>query len=201
MLPQNDRESPLRLVAGLGNPGPKYAETRHNLGFRVCEKLSAALGAEFHREKFEALAAEARTPRGKVILLEPQTFMNLSGVAVASAVRFYRLDLQQVLVVCDDFNLDLGLLRFRRGGSHGGHNGLKDVIEKLGDEAFPRLRLGTGPLAGRDAVAFCLSRFEPGERECVTEMVDRAAEAVRVWLESGIDGAMNRYNAKVSDNP
>lgn len=184
----------MRLVVGLGNPGREYAQTRHNLGFRVCDRLAATLGTPLAREKFDSLVAEAAIAGDKVMLLEPQTFMNLSGQAVAAAVRFYRLDLAALLVVCDDFNLALGQLRFRRGGSDGGHNGLASVIECLDTEAFARLRLGVGPLDDRDPVTFCLGRFEPAELARADTMVQAAAEAVVTWLESGIDEAMNRFN-------
>lgn len=191
---------PMRLIVGLGNPGRKYAGTRHNLGYRVCESLAADLGGTFDREKFQSRAAEVAGPDGTVLLLMPQTYMNLSGHAVSAAARFYRLELSDVLVVSDDFNLPVGQIRLRRGGSHGGHNGLRHVIEALGTDMFPRLRLGTGPLEGRDPVAFCLTTFAPEEREPVERMVRTAADAARAWLESGIDEAMNRFNATETTN-
>jgi len=191
---------PNRLVVGLGNPGRKYAATRHNLGFRVCDELLRRHGGGGgEREKFSSLATDLELPGGvSALLLKPQTYMNLSGQAVQKAVGFYGLDLSDVLVVCDDFNLDLGRLRLRPSGSHGGHNGLRDIIARLGTDAFPRLRLGIGPLGGEDPVAFCLQPFAAGERDEVERMVQSAAEAVSVWLEGGIDEAMNRFNAKGS---
>ena len=188
----------MRLIVGLGNPGQRYAQTRHNVGFRVCEKLCARLATSWSGEKFSSRLAEARPSQGKVTLLEPQTFMNLSGQAVSAAVGFYRLDLAEVLVICDDFNLPLGQLRLRTGGSHGGHNGLRSIIELLGTEEFPRLRLGVGPVEEMDAVDFCLAKFRPGEEGQVEEMATRAADAAQVWLEAGIGEAMNRFNTKVT---
>ncbi len=188
----------MRLIVGLGNPGKGYATTRHNLGFRVCEQVCERLSASWSGEKFSSRVAEVRGPQGRVLLLEPQTFMNLSGQAVSTAVGFYRLDLVEMLVICDDFNLPLGQLRLRTGGSHGGHNGLRSVIEHLGTEEFPRMRLGVGPVAGKDTVDFCLAKFRPGEEAAVAEMVARAADAAQVWLESGIEEAMNRFNSKAT---
>jgi PTH1 family peptidyl-tRNA hydrolase len=185
----------MHLVVGLGNPGRKYEATRHNLGYRVCDRLAEAFGASFDRDRFESLVAEAGVGGDKVLLVKPITFMNLSGRAVSAAAGFYKLPTERLLVVCDDFNLPLGQLRLRREGSHGGHNGLRDVIARLGTDAFPRLRMGIGPLAGRDPVPFCLAPFPPAEREAAEEMVQRAADAVRTALDSGLDEAMNRFNA------
>jgi PTH1 family peptidyl-tRNA hydrolase len=191
----------MRLVVGLGNPDRKYAGTRHNLGFRVCDRLAERHAAGFDREKFSSQVAEFESAAEKVVLLKPQTYMNLSGQAVGAALGFYQLELSDVLLVCDDFNLDLGRLRLRREGSHGGHNGLRDVIARLGTDQFPRLRLGVGPLAGSDPVAFCLTKFAESERDVVEEMIASAAEAVSVWLEKGVEEAMNRFNAKGSPDP
>jgi PTH1 family peptidyl-tRNA hydrolase len=190
----------MRLIVGLGNPGKRYAETRHNLGFRVCDQLCERLATSWSGEKFSSRIAEARPTQGRVTLLEPQTFMNLSGQAVSAAVGFYRLELSEVLVICDDFNLPLGQLRLRTGGSHGGHNGLRSIVESLGAEEFPRLRLGVGPVAGMDTVDFCLAKFPPGEEAEVEEMVTRAADAAGVWLEAGIGEAMNRFNSKATQD-
>lgn len=192
----------MRLVVGLGNPGRQYEATRHNLGFRVAESLrgrlaptSSGLAGASTRERFASRLTEAAGPGGKLLLLEPLTFMNLSGRAVAETIGFYKLDLQDMLVVCDDFNLPFGRLRFRRDGSHGGHNGLRNIIECLADEEFGRLRLGIGPLGGEDPVSFCLRKFRPAEAEEVEQMILTAVEGVTVWLEKGIDEAMNRFNA------
>lgn len=186
----------MRLVVGLGNPGRQYDGTRHNLGFEVADRLAERLAAEFDRERFSARVAEASVGREKLLLAKPLTFMNLSGRTVVEATRFHKLPLEDVLVVCDDFNLDLGRLRLRTAGSHGGHNGLRDVIARLGTDGFPRLRLGIGPLAGRDPVGFCLSKFAPAERDEVAAMIDSATDAAEAWLRDGSEEAMNRFNRK-----
>ncbi len=185
----------MHLVVGLGNPGKQYDQTRHNLGFRVCGELRERLPSGTLRERFSSRVTETSGPGGKVLLIEPQTYMNLSGRAVAEAVGFYKVPMQDVLVVCDDFNLPLGRLRLRRDGSHGGHNGLRNVIECLGDDAFARLRIGIGPLDGRDPVSFCLGTFRPEEQGEVERMIRAAADAVLYWLEAGLDAAMNRFNS------
>ena len=185
----------MKLVVGLGNPGSKYEQTRHNLGYKVCDVLAAELNADRPVDKFSGRVSQCRVGLEKVLLLWPETFMNLSGRSVAEAVKFYQLPLSDVLVVSDDFNLLLGQVRLRSGGSHGGHNGIRNVLECLSGDGFARLRMGIGPLGGRDAVSFCLNGFPPEERRTAEEMIDRAARAARVWIESGIEAAMNQYNA------
>ncbi|NLX58839.1 MAG: aminoacyl-tRNA hydrolase [Phycisphaerae bacterium] len=184
----------MHVVVGLGNPGKQYDQTRHNLGFRVCGELRERLPGGTSRERFSSRVTETGGPGGKVLLIEPQTYMNLSGRAVAEAIGFYKVPLPDVLVVCDDFNLALGRLRLRRDGSHGGHNGLRNVIECLGDDEFARLRMGIGPLEGRDPVGFCLGTFRQEELDEVDRMIRTAADAVLCWLDAGLDAAMNRFN-------
>jgi PTH1 family peptidyl-tRNA hydrolase len=185
----------MRVVVGLGNPGRQYEGTRHNLGFRVCDELRERLPGSSCRERFSSRVTEATGPGGKVLLIEPLTYMNLSGRAIAEATGFYKVPAQDLLVVCDDFNLPLGRLRLRRGGSHGGHNGLRSVIECLGEDEFARLRMGIGPLEGRDPVEFCLGVFRAGEQDEVERMLGAAADAVLCWLDAGLEAAMNRFNA------
>lgn len=185
----------MKLVVGLGNPGSRYAGTRHNLGYLLCDLLARQFGAEKASKKFAGSVAQCTVGTEKVLLLWPETYMNLSGRSVAEAVRFYRLPLSDVLVASDDFNLVLGQVRLRSGGSHGGHNGIRNIIERLGDDGFHRLRMGIGPLAGRDAVSFCLNSFPTAERPSVEEMLERAARAAGTWIERGIDAAMNQFNA------
>jgi peptidyl-tRNA hydrolase, PTH1 family len=185
----------MKLIVGLGNPGKKYEETRHNVGYRVLDRLAARFGDGQTRNKFEGRVMEAAIGGQRALLLWPETFMNLSGESVGPAMEFYKLDLADLLVVCDDFNLPLGRLRFRREGSAGGQNGLADVIRRLGKESFPRLRLGVGPVPERwDAVDFVLGRFEAAERDAADEVLARAAEAVECWVAEGIEVGMNRYN-------
>jgi PTH1 family peptidyl-tRNA hydrolase len=188
----------MKIVVGLGNPGPKYVGTRHNVGFDVVDYLAAGPGCSAFREKFEAFAAELKEGDETVLLLKPLTFMNLSGRAVRAAVDFYKLGPEQVLVVCDDFNLPLGKLRVRAKGSHGGQNGLRNIQEQLGTDAYARLRIGVGE-PGHDAVDHVLSKFKAGERKTAEEAVATAAQAVLAWVRQGTEAAMNRFNG--SEDP
>jgi PTH1 family peptidyl-tRNA hydrolase len=183
------------LIVGLGNPGPRYRNTRHNVGFMALDRLAEELGGSFDREKFQGLVAEARHADAKVLLLKPLTFMNNSGQAVAQAARNAVDGPEQVLVVTDDVNLDLGRLRLRRGGSAGGHNGLKSIIAHLGGD-FPRLRIGVGSNEpGASLTPHVLGSFRPEEGPVVQDAIHRAVEAARTFVTEGIDGAMNRFNA------
>src|SRR5262245_46799282 len=183
----------MKLVVGLGNPGPKYAGTRHNVGFDVVDYLAAGPSCSAFREKFEAFVAELKEGDETILLMKPLTFMNLSGRAVRAALDFYKLSVDQVLVVCDDFNLPLGKLRVRAKGSHGGQNGLRSVQEQLGTDAYARLRIGVGE-PGHDAVDHVLSKFKPGERKAVEDAVATAHHAGVVWVRKGTEAAMNRFN-------
>src|SRR3954464_6603659 len=157
----------LKLVVGLGNPGSKYEGTRHNIGFEVVDRLAAGgSGATFAR-KFDGLLAETEIDFRRVLLLKPETFMNLSGRSVAQALRFYKLDLADLLVICDDLNLPLGKLRIRGGGSDGGQKGLRDITAQLGSESYARLRIGIGERGPVDAADFVLSRFRGADRPAV----------------------------------
>ncbi len=182
-------------VLGLGNPGDEYRATRHNVGFRVLEHLAAGLGEEFSRKRFRSMVAEVRLGSEKVILCEPQTYMNKSGAAARAVLDFYKLEPAGVLVVCDDFHLELGRVRVRRGGSSGGHNGLESVAGQFGTQEFPRLRLGIGE-APHGSVDYVLGRFRAGEEEVISETIRRSADAVRCWAEEGIEACMNRFNAR-----
>jgi peptidyl-tRNA hydrolase, PTH1 family len=183
----------MKVIVGLGNPGPKYAGTRHNVGFEVVDYLAAGPGCSPFREKFEAFVAELKEGDETVLLVKPLTFMNLSGRAVRAVLDFYKLPVEQLLVVCDDFNLPLGKLRIRTKGSHGGQNGLRSIQEQLGTDVYARLRIGVGE-PGHDAVDHVLSKFKPGERKAVEEAVATAAQAALVWLRQGAETAMNRFN-------
>src|SRR5947208_272371 len=170
-----------KLVVGLGNPGSKYEGTRHNIGFEVVDRLAAGgAGAAFSR-KFEGLLAEAAIEFHRVLLLKPQTFMNLSGRSVAQALRFYKLEPADLLVVCDDLNLPLGKLRIRGGGSDGGQKGLRDITAHLGSEDYARLRIGIGDRGPIDAADFVLSRFRSTERPVIDDALILASQAVAVW--------------------
>jgi PTH1 family peptidyl-tRNA hydrolase len=195
----------MKLVVGLGNPGPEYRDTRHNVGFRVVDELADRWGsATAWREAFDALVAKAMRGGEVVWLVKPLTFMNLSGRAVAGLAGFYKVDPVDLLVVTDDAALPIGKLRARRGGSDGGHNGLKSVAEALGTQAFARLRVGVGRgdilapdgavIARPDMADHVLSRFRPEERETMTAAVGRAADAAETFVAEGIERVMNVHN-------
>jgi PTH1 family peptidyl-tRNA hydrolase len=184
----------IRLVVGRGNPGPEYAETRHNLGFKVIEALELALGIEVRQRKFNARLGAGQHRGKKVILMKPWTFMNRSGQPVAAAVGFYKLDLGDLMVVVDDMALEIGSIRVRASGSAGGHNGLADIIEKLGTDAFARCRVGIGARPSPDAVEHVLGRPESDEKPVLNGAILRARDAVLCWLEFGVDKTMNEFN-------
>jgi PTH1 family peptidyl-tRNA hydrolase len=186
----------MKIVVGLGNPGPKYDRTRHNVGYRVIEELSQRLAAGKPRMRFDATLAEGNLGGEKVLLASPRTYMNESGRSVRQLVDFFGLQLSDLLVVCDDFNLELARLRMRASGSAGGQKGLADIIRKLATEEFPRLRIGIGRPPGQmDAADFVLSKFKRSEQATIEDAVVRAAEGVELWVRSGIGPAMNRINA------
>jgi PTH1 family peptidyl-tRNA hydrolase len=184
----------MKIVVGLGNPGSRYAGTRHNVGFQVIDRLAEGPQTGPFQERFHAEVAEWRDGPDRVLLVKPLTFMNLSGRCVRAVADYHQVPWEDVLVVCDDFNLPLGQLRLRSKGTHGGHNGLRDVQNHLGTTAYPRLRIGVGAPDAADAVDHVLSRFRAGERAAIDEAVGRAAEAAAVWVRSGIGQAMNQYN-------
>ena len=183
-----------KLVVGLGNPGSKYEATRHNIGFDLVDRLaSGGSGARFSK-KFEGLLAESEIDFRRILLLKPETFMNLSGRSVVPALRFYKLEPADLLVVCDDLNLPLGKIRIRKGGSDGGQKGLRDITAQLGTEDYARLRVGIGERGSIDAADFVLSRFKLAERPIIDDALIIASQAVAVWVAQGIDPAMNRFN-------
>ena len=184
----------MKVVVGLGNPGGRYVGTRHNVGFAVLDLLAQGPGAGRFQGRFQAQVAELVEGPHKVLLVKPETFMNLSGRSVRQVVDFYQVPLEDVLVVCDDINLPLGKLRVRARGTHGGHNGLRNIQEHLGTTEYARLRIGVD--APRDeAVDHVLGRFRPGERPVIEDAVAKAAQAVLVWAHQGIDACMNRFNS------
>lgn len=192
----------MKLIAGLGNPGSKYVGTRHNVGFEVLAELAGRFDAGRPKAKFNAELAEIRIGSEKVVLLSPLTYMNRSGQSIGAAMDFYRCKLADLLVICDDLNLDLARLRFRPGGSAGGQNGLKDIIQRLGTQDFNRLRIGVGrPPAGRDAADFVLGKFTTDEQPTIQAGCHRAAVAVETWVCEGLSAAMNVFNAAVPSDP
>lgn len=185
----------MKLVVGLGNIGKKYEATRHNVGFCVAAELARRHGSGTPRARFEGEVVEAAWNQQKLLLLCPHTYMNRSGLSVLAAKDFYKLELSDLVVVCDDFSLPLAKIRVRTKGSSGGQKGLEDVIRRLGSEEFPRLRIGIGPTPpGWDSADYVLSRFTAEERVDVDRAVARAADAVEVWVRDGIDACMNQYN-------
>ena len=189
------------LVIGLGNPGREYAQTRHNAGFLLVDALAARLGVRFRRLQFKALTTDTRYGEAKIILAKPQTYMNLSGQAVGSLMRFYKIPPERLLVAYDDLDLPLGTVRLRPKGGHGGHKGMRSIIERLGTQEFPRLRLGIGRPPGRmDAADYVLQPFAPAELEAMSIAFDRGVEGIFRWLDEGLDAAMNFVNvAKTND--
>lgn len=186
----------LKLIVGLGNPGPKYALTRHNAGFIVLDTLAARWGVHDWSKRYEARYALDRTRR--VVLIEPQSYMNLSGRPVQAFATFYKVPPPRILVVVDDLDLPLGTLRMRAEGSSGGHNGLKSLIDTFGP-GFPRLRIGIGRGHSPDAIDRVLSEFTESEQAELAAVVDRALAGIEAWLTQGVMQAMNVTNAKGLD--
>lgn len=187
-------ETGRKVVVGLGNPGRQYDGTRHNVGFAVVDLLARSPSAGRFQSRFQSQVAELNEEGRRLLLVKPETFMNLSGRAVRQVLDFYHLSPASVLVVCDDMALPLGKLRFRANGSHGGHNGLRDIQNHLGSPEYPRLRIGVGGPAHDDAVDHVLGRFRPVERPVIDDAITLAAQAVVVWADRGIEECMNRYN-------
>lgn len=186
----------MKLIVGLGNPGNKYQETRHNVGFEVVARLARQYGTGAGRAKFQGEILEASVRGQRVLLLTPLTYMNESGASVLAARDFYKIEIADLLIVCDDFNLPLGKLRMRSKGSAGGQKGLEDIVRRLGTDEIPRLRIGIGtPPEGRDVPGYVLSRFAKGEQPIMRETLDRAATAATDWVASGMAAAMNEHNA------
>jgi len=184
-----------RLIVGIGNPGPEYAKTRHNVGFRVLDALAKRLKVSKQEARFRGIYAVAQVEDLRVGLLKPLTYVNLSGQSVGEAVKQLNLQPEQILVVLDDAQLPLGKLRMRPKGSSGGHKGLQSIIDALQTEEIPRLRVGIGsPPEGVDMVTFVLSPFEDDEEPIIGEAVERAADAAIVWATEGINAAMQKFN-------
>ena len=184
------------LVVGLGNPGPKYEWTRHNMGFLVIDELAEREKIPVQRLKYKALTNTAVLGGQSVLLMKPTTYMNLSGEAVGEAARFYKIPPERVLVISDDVALPQGKLRVRRSGSAGGHNGLKNIISHLGSDQFPRIKVGVGgkPHPDHDMADWVLGKFTGQDRKVMEEAISRAADAVTLFLEQGPDQAMAKFN-------
>jgi PTH1 family peptidyl-tRNA hydrolase len=185
----------VKIIAGLGNPGDQYRRTRHNVGFDVIDELARRRGLVFEMAPANALQARWRREAEIVGLVKPLTLMNLSGEAIGSLSRYYKVAVVDLLVVCDDVNLPLGRLRVRPGGSDGGHNGLKSIAQHLGTIEYARLRIGVGRGdVRRDLADHVLARFEPDERAGMQEAIARAADAAEMWISDGLARVMNTFN-------
>ena len=184
------------IVVFLGNPGPKYRDTRHNAGFMAANAMEKKLGVSINKLRFKALTAQAALGGEKVLLLKPQTYMNLSGESVSPAAAFYKVPPEHIIVVSDEVSLPIGKLRIRKSGSAGGHNGLKNIIAMLGTDAFPRIRMGVGapPHADYDMADWVLSSFKNQDADDMRSLAVRVCDAVECYITEGPDRAMNKFN-------
>lgn len=186
------------IICCLGNPGREYENTRHNVGFVTADVLSARTGIPVKRIRFKALTGAGEIAGHKVLIMKPNTYMNLSGTALQEAAAFYKVPAERCLVVSDDVTLDPGRLRLRRNGSAGGHNGLKSIINMLGTQDFPRVKIGVGkkPHPDYDLADWVLGKFTPDDRKRIAQAAEKACDAIECVLSKGMEQAMNRYNAK-----
>lgn len=188
---------PEYLIVGLGNPGDKYKNTRHNAGFLALDQIAEENHIGVSRLKFKSLTGDGTVGGKRCLLMKPQTFMNNSGEAVSEAVRFYKIPMEHVLVIYDDISLEPGKMRIRRKGSHGGHNGIRDIIELTGTEEFPRIKIGVGkkPRPDYDLAAWVLSQFTETDKKALTGVFHQSAAAAALIAGGKIDEAMNCYNS------
>lgn len=186
----------MKIIVGLGNPGDEYEATRHNVGFRVVDRLSSRFGGNFKKARFKSVESSIDIDGSKLVLVKPSTYMNLSGEAVSGAIRFYKRKADSLLVIHDDLDLPLGRLKFSHASSAGGHHGVESIIEHLGTQHFSRLRFGIGkPMRSGQTVDYVLSSFKEEESKILEEAIDQAAEAVLYFIKNGIQAAMNYYNS------
>lgn len=190
----------MKLIVGLGNPGREYERNRHNIGFLVVERLCERLRTSLTSDKFDGRMGQVDVKGERVYLIEPQTFMNLSGRSAAAAARFYKVEPADVLVIHDELDMPFGRLQLKNGGGSGGHNGLKSCTESFGTEAYGRLRFGIdkpqGPNAKDRVSGHVLSDFRGEEEKALPDLIDRAAEGAELWIALGMQAAMNRFNRK-----
>ena len=184
------------LIVGLGNPGTQYENTRHNVGFEVADELAGRARVPLQKLKYRALTNTVEIGGEKVLLMKPVTYMNLSGEAVRPAADFYKIPPEHIIVISDDTALDVGKLRIRKSGSAGGHNGLKSIIQHLGTDQFPRIRVGVGkkPHPDYDLADWVLGKFQGEDRKAIAAAVERCADAVECYIKEGPDRAMNKFN-------
>lgn len=187
----------MKLIVGLGNPGMQYAATRHNVGFEVIDSLAETYNISVVKNKYKALIGDGNIGGEKVILMKPQTYMNLSGEAVRACMEFHKITSEDLIVIYDDISLDVGQLRIRKSGSAGGHNGIKNIIAQIGTQEFPRVRFGVGEKpAGWDLANYVLGRFPEEEMKVVGPKIGDAVKAIDMMIRDGIEKAMNNYNKK-----
>lgn len=183
------------VVVGLGNPGSKYKETRHNVGFSVIDILADRYNTKVNKIKFKSLYAETKIGGEKVLLVKPQTYMNLSGETVLEISRFFKVPIEDIIIVLDDIDIDFGTVRVRQKGSAGSHNGMKSIIALLKDDKLPRVKIGVGrPESGRDLADFVLGKFSKDEVIKISEALVKAADAVECFVKEDINSSMNKYN-------
>lgn len=190
------KDADIWLIAGLGNPGLQYEKTRHNAGFMAADKIAEKYGVQFTKRKFDSVYGEFTLGKTKVLLLKPQTYMNNSGSAISAAAKFYKIPTDRIIIMFDDISLDVGKLRMRRKGSHGGHNGIKDIIELMGTDEIMRIKIGVGERTNRDydLKDWVLGKIPAEALPEFEKALDRAADAAAEIIQNGIDSAMNKYN-------
>lgn len=186
------------IIAGLGNPGSKYENTRHNMGFKAIDAMASEFGIDVNRAKFKGLIGEGRIGSEKVILLKPQTYMNLSGQSVREIMNFYKIPEENLIVIYDDFDLPIGLIRVRKSGGPGTHNGMKSVVQELGSRKFPRVRVGIGSSDG-STIQFVIGKVGKDEQQILNEAAEAAASAAADIIRIGIENAMNIHNTRKSE--
>lgn len=188
--------SDIRVIIGLGNPGKEYADTRHNVGFKTVDLLAKKLAVELNQKKFSSIFGQTEFEGKKLILLKPQDYMNRSGQAVSAIKGFYKVEDSDLMVVTDDMAIEPGVIRVRAQGSAGGHNGLKDIIQQLGSDQFPRLRIGIGKSDLPDSRDYVLGKIPPQHNQLLQDAMENASQALICWLRENIDSVMNRFNVK-----
>lgn len=186
------------IIAGLGNPGSKYENTRHNMGFKAIDAMASEFGIDVNRAKFKGLIGEGRIGSEKVILLKPQTYMNLSGQSVREIMNFYKIQEENLIVIYDDFDLPIGSIRVRKSGGPGTHNGMKSVVQELGSRKFPRVRVGIGSSDG-STIQFVIGKVGKAEQQILNEAAEAAASAAADIIRIGIENAMNIHNIRKSE--
>ncbi len=193
---REEEEKIMKIIVGLGNPTNQYKGTRHNIGYMALDKIAGANGITLNQHKHKALTGNGFVGGQRVMLMKPLTFMNLSGESVRAAADFYKINLEDILIIYDDISLEPGKLRIRKKGSAGGHNGIKSIIRHMGGDNFPRIRVGIGGERhpDMDLADYVLSRFEPEEAEVIDLALDKAAKAAELIVQDDIDAAMNLYN-------